>query len=100
MKVMISQPMNSKKEEQIRRERKKVIEKLENLEWEVVDTIFAEEPPRNSDAAIWYLAKSIDAISKVDAVMFMNGWQNARGCKIEHEICKQYDKPTMYEYEI
>lgn len=100
MKVMISQPMNNKKEEQIRKERKKVVEKLESLGWEVIDTIFAEEPPQNSDAAIWYLAKSIDAISKVDGVMFMNGWQNARGCKIEHEICKQYDKPTMYEYEI
>lgn len=100
MKVMISQSMNSKKEEQIRKERKRIVEELENLGWEVVDTIFTEEPPKNSDAAIWYLAKSIDAISKVDAVMFMNGWHNARGCKIEHEICKQYDKLTMYEYEI
>lgn len=100
MKVMISQPMNGKKEKQIRNEREKIVNKLESLGWEVVDTIFAEETPKDCDSAIWYLAKSIDAISKVDAVMFMNGWQDARGCKIEHEICKQYGKPTMYEYEI
>lgn len=100
MKVMISQPMNGKTVERIATERKKVVEKLENLGWEVVDTIFAEEPPKDCNSAIWYLAKSIDAISKVDAVMFMNGWQNARSCKIEHEICQQYEKSTMYEYEV
>ena len=100
MKAMISQPMNGKTEEQIRKERKAVVDKLQNLGWEVVDTIFAEEAPKDCDTAIWYLAKSINAISKVDAVMFMNGWQDARGCKIEHDICKQYEKPTMYEYEL
>lgn len=100
MKAMISQPMKGKTEKQIRKEREKVVDKLQRLGWEVIDTIFEEEPPKNSDTAIWYLAKSIDAISKVDAVLFMNGWQDARGCKIEHEICQQYNKPTMYEYEL
>jgi len=100
MKVMISQAMNGKTEEQIRNAREKIVNKLENLGWEVVDTIFAQETPKNCDTALYYLSKSIAAIGKVDAVMFMNGWQNARGCKIEHEICQQYEKPTMYEYEI
>ena len=100
MKIMISQPMKGKTEKQIREERTKIVDKLERLCWEVVDTIFAEEAPKDCDTAIWYLAKSIDAISKVDAVMFMNGWQDARGCKIEHEICKQYGKEIIYEYEI
>ena len=100
MKAMISQPMKGKTEEQIRKERKKIVDELEGYGWEVVDTIFAEEAPKNCDVALYYLSKSIEAIGKVDAVMFMNGWQNARGCKIEHEICQQYGKPTMYEYEI
>ena len=100
MKIMISQPMNGKSEEQIRKERKEIVNKLERLGWEVVDTIFAEETPKKSNIAIWYLAKSIDSISKVDAVLFMNGWQNARGCKIEHEICTQYNVATTYEYEV
>ena len=100
MKVMISQPMNGKKESQIRLERQKVIKNLEDLGWQVIDTIFAEESPKGCDAAIYYLSKSIEAISKVDAVMFMNGWEKARGCRIEHDICLQYEKPTMYEYEL
>lgn len=101
MKVMISQPMAGKTEEQIRKERKKVVEKLERLCWKVEDTIFTEEAPKECiNAPVYYLAKSIESMSKVNAVLFMNGWQNARGCKIEHEICQQYNKPTMYEYEL
>lgn len=100
MKIMISQPMRGKTEKQIRKERQKVVEKLESKGWEIVDTIFAEESPKDCDTALYYLARSIDAISRVDAVMFMNGWTEARGCKIEHEICQQYGKLIMYEYEL
>ena len=99
-KAMISQPMNGKKEEQIRKEREKIVDKLQSIGWKVVDTIFAEEAPKDCDKALYYLSKSIEAIGKVDAVMFMNGGQNARGCKIEHEICQQYGKLIMYEYEL
>lgn len=100
MKVMISQPMKDKSNEQIRKERAKITERLEELGWKVVDTIFEEEPPKKCNAEVYYLAKSIEAMSKVDAVLFMNGWEKARGCQIEHEICLRYDTPTMYEYEL
>ena len=79
MKVMISQPMNGKKESQIRLERQKVIKKLEDLGWQVTDTIFADEAPKSCNPAIYYLSKSIEEISKVDAVMFMNGWEKLEG---------------------
>ena len=81
-------------------ERKKVVDKLEDLGWEVIDTLFKDTPEKECDVPVYYLAKSIDAISKVDAVLFMNGWEKARGCKIEHEICLQYNILTMYEYEL
>lgn len=100
MKVMISQPMNGKKESQIRLERQKVIKKLEDLGWQVIDTIFTDEAPKSCNPAIYYLSRSIKEISKVDAVMFMNGWEKARGCRIEHDICLQYETLTMYEYEL
>lgn len=100
MKVMISQPMNGKLIEQIRKERTKVVKALERLDWEVVDTVFEEDAPEGCNFAVYYLAKSIEVMSKVDAVMFMNGWHKARGCQIEHEICLKYNIPTMYEYEV
>ena len=91
LKIMISQPMKGKTEEQIRSERAELVKKLEEKEHEVVDTIFAEETPEG-DARLYYLAKSIEAMSKVDAVVFMPGWEKARGCQIEHEIAVKYNK--------
>ena len=92
MKVMISQPMNGKTEEQIRKERAELVKELEEQGHEVVDTIFAEETPKDCDTAIYYLSKSIEAIGKVDAVVFMKGWENARGCLIEHQTAYAYGK--------
>lgn len=97
MKVMISQPMNGKTTEQIMNERKDVVIKLENQGHTVMDTVFAEESPADTDAALFYLAKSIDAMSKVDAVLFMKGWNEARGCAIEHLIADAYGKRRLYE---
>lgn len=91
LKIMISQPMKGKTEEQIRSERAELVKKLEEKGHEVVDTIFAEETPEG-DARLYYLAKSIEAMSKVDAVVFMPGWEKARGCQIEHEIAVKYNK--------
>lgn len=91
MKIMISQPMRDKTEEQIRNERAELVRDLEKQGHEVIDTIFAEETPEG-DARLYYLAKSIDAMSKVDAIIFMPGWEKARGCKIEHEIALKYNK--------
>lgn len=91
LKIMISQPMKGKTEEQIRSERAELVKKLEEKGHEVVDTIFAEETSEG-DARLYYLAKSIEAMSKVDAVVFMPGWEKARGCQIEHEIAVKYNK--------
>ena len=37
-----------------------------------------------------YLAKSLEYIADVDCVWFMDGWQDARGCRIEHRACVEY----------
>ena len=91
LKIMISQPMKGKTNGQIRKEREELVKKLQEKGHEVVNTIFAEETPEG-DARLYYLAKSIEAMSKVDAVIFMPGWEKARGCKIEHEIAVKYNK--------
>lgn len=92
MKIMISQPMKDKTEEQIRNERADLVKSLEEKGYEVINTIFAETPYEAQDKPLFYLAKSIDAMSKVDAIIFMPGWEKARGCKIEHEIALKYNK--------
>ena len=89
MKIMISQPMSGKTTEQIKAEREEVIRLLKSEGHEVIDTIFADGTPHNSQA-IYYLSKAINAMSNVDGVVFMKGWVKARGCRIEHEIATDY----------
>lgn len=96
LKVMISQPMREKTDEQIRQERAKLVKRLEKDNFEVIDTIISEDAPKGCNEGIYYLAKSIEFMSKADIVYFMKGWENARGCKIENKICQDYGKQTMY----
>lgn len=91
MKIMISQPMKGKTNEQIRQERAELVKELEEQGHEVIDTIF-ENAPADEDTAIYMLSQSIRYIGKVDAVVFMPGWENARGCRIEYEVADNYGK--------
>lgn len=33
--------------------------------------------------------------AKADVAVFAPGWQNARGCRIEHQCAEDYDIPMM-----
>jgi Asp-tRNA(Asn)/Glu-tRNA(Gln) amidotransferase A subunit family amidase len=94
MKVMISQPMNGKTEEQIKTERAELVEKLKEDGHEILDTVFEDFDENASPIA--YLAKSIEFIDKADCIVFMEGWNKARGCKIEHEVAVNYGKKVIY----
>lgn len=97
MKVMISQPMKNRTEEDIREERKHIIEKFNNMHIEVIDTIFTEEAPEDNNAGIYYLGKSIQEMSKVDALFMCDGWKEARGCRIEYQVAREYGVKILYE---
>ena len=90
MKVMISQPMKGKTTEQVRAEREAVVKSLEAKGHTVVDTVFTDTPPETDNVSLWYLGKSIEAMSSVDAVYFMAGWRQTRGCLIEHMAAEKY----------
>lgn len=96
MRVMISQPMRGKTEEQIREERKAIIEKFNNMHIEVIDTIFTEEPPKDCNVAVYYLGKSISAMKDIDAIYMDDGWREARGCRIEHQVAREYGIKILY----
>lgn len=90
MKIMISQPMRGKTEKEIKNEREALVKKLQEEGHEVLETVFEDFDCYASQIA--YLARSIEFLDKADAVVFMKGWENARGCKIEHEIALKYGK--------
>ena len=91
MKLMISQPMKGKTNEQIKAERAELVQKLEAEGHEVVDTVF-DLAPKGVDVAIYFLSKSIEFISQVDGLVFMPGWNAARGCRIEYQVALEYGK--------
>lgn len=97
MKVMISQPMRNRSEEDIIAGRKVIIEKLNNMHIEVIDTIFTEEAPEDYKAGVYYLGKSIQEMSKADALFMMDGWREARGCIIERQVAEAYGIKILYE---
>lgn len=97
MKVMISQPMKNRTEEDIKQERKNIIEKFNNMHIEVIDTIFTEEAPESNNAGVYYLGKSIQEMSKADALFMCDGWREARGCRIERQVAQEYGIKILYE---
>lgn len=45
--------------------------------------------------SIWYLGRAIQKMPCCDEAFFWIGWENARGCKIEYNVCKLYDIPIL-----
>ena len=93
MKVMISQPMNGIPDSEVRKIQNELKEKFAKYHIEVVDSFLTEEADTNlRNQGVFYLGRTIQKfLSDVDAVYFVNGWQRARGCKIERQICEEYD---------
>ena len=44
-----------------------------------------------------FLAKSLEKMSLCDAVYFCKGWEQARGCRIEHEVAVAYGLNVICE---
>lgn len=89
MKIMISQPMRGKTNKQIGEEREELVKRLQEEGHEVIDTVLDIS---ENKSPIYYLSKSIELLDKADGVVFMKGWQEARGCRIEHQVAVDYGK--------
>lgn len=107
MKAMLSQPMAGKSDAEIAATRQRAISALESAGYEIVNTLFTDEWYSRENmkkrgvvqAPLCFLAKSIENMSLCHAAYFCKGWQNARGCRIEHEVAKAYGLEIIYEEE-
>lgn len=43
-----------------------------------------------------YLAMSLESMSSCNVIYFCPGWENARGCRIEHDAAAEYGLEVMY----
>lgn len=90
-KLFISQPMNGKSDEEIKKERQDALLKAVETygeEIELIDSFFESAP--HDAKPLWFLGKSLELLSTADIVYFASGWESARGCKIEHECAVAY----------
>lgn len=105
MKAMLSQPMAGKTEQEIVSTRERAIRALEAQGYEIVNTLFTDEWYSNEEMGkrgavqipLCFLAKSLENMSLCHAAYFCKGWEEARGCRIEHEAAKAYGVTIIYE---
>lgn len=105
MKAMLSQPMGGKTDEEIVETRERAIKVLEAKGYEVVNTLFTDEWYSHENMKkrgvvqipLYLLAKSLEEMSLCHVVYFCKGWENARGCKIEHDAAVAYGLDIIYE---
>lgn len=105
LKAMLSQPMGGKTQEEIVETRERAIRALQERGYEIVNTLFTDEWYGKEamkergvvQIPLCFLAKSLENMSLCHAAYFCKGWEQARGCRIEHEAAKAYGLEIIYE---
>jgi hypothetical protein len=105
MKAMLSQPMAGKTEEEIIATRERAIAVLKERGYEIINTLFTDEWYSQEamkergveNIPLCFLAKSLENMSLCHAAYFCKGWENARGCRLEHAAAKAYGMTIIYE---
>ena len=111
MKAMLSQPMAGKTDARrlepgdVLDVRKEAIAVLKEKGYEIVNTLFTDEWYSKESMEergvvqipLCFLAKSLENMSLCHAAYFCKGWENARGCRIEHDAAVAYGLDVIYE---
>lgn len=93
MMVFLSHKMNGLTEEEVYEIRNNALNYLTKKYGHnicVLDNYHHYDVPKGA-GRIWHLGESIKMMERADAVYFCPGWEEAKGCKIEYEICKTYN---------
>ena len=104
-KAMLSQPMNGLTDDEIVAVRNRAVKYLEENGFEVVNTLFTDTWYSDNSMKergvvqipLCFLARSLELMSLCHTAYFCKGWENARGCRIEHEAAKAYGLEILYE---
>lgn len=99
LKVFISQPMNGIPESEVMAVRDRIKDKMAKWfgkEIYIIDNYHHDNAPYNANP-VWHLGTSISMMYDADYVVFVKGYEKARGCLAEEFICKKYDLSMLYE---
>ena len=98
--VFISQPMAGRTDDEILKEREQAILKIKNVIKEddvhIIDSFFEQNAPADANP-LWYLGCSIIKLAYADVAYFCKGWNDTRGCRIEHKCAEEYNIEIIEE---
>ena len=101
-KIFISQPMRGRTDEEIREERRKIMAqvamKFPGEDVQEVQSFIPDEfhTADMKNVGLAYLGKSLMMLADADLAVFVQGYADARGCRIEHEAAMAYSVDRMY----
>ena len=87
MKVFISIPMHGKSDEEIKAELEQTKKDFAFSDSEFIDG-FIEDHEKMTPLEC--LAEAIKRMDEADGIFFANGWEDARGCRIEMAVAVNY----------
>ena len=93
--VFISLPMRGRSEDQIKADMAQAAKVIMQRfgPFQLLDTFFRG---REGTSPIECLGESIKYLSQADVAVFLSGWEGARGCRVEHTVCVEYQIPILY----
>ena len=95
-KLFISQPMRGKTDEEILAVRSDAIQAAKDSvgeDVEIIESFFQNAPAEARP--LWFLGKSLELLATSDIAYFARGWEDARGCRVEHTCAVEYGIPTI-----
>ena len=97
MKIFISQPMNDLSEDEIKRTRLNIEQRIEQLfgDVDIINSLYFE----GGIKPLFNLGRSIQLLSEADIAYFASGWSKARGCRIEYMCASDYGIEALFEEE-
>lgn len=97
-KLFISVPMRNRTECDIKasmEQMHRIAEAVFGEELEVIRTYISDDPPENTNMAIWHLGESIKKLSEADCFIgIYDEDKGYRGCIIENLVAKNYSIPS------
>lgn len=96
-KLFVSVPKKGKSVEEIKesiQRMKKLAEKYEGEELEIIDSYIEGKPPRSNKESIWYLAESLRKLTCADVFIGIQNADKWNGCYIERETARRYGIKT------
>lgn len=100
MKVFISQPIETRTKEEIKKERNDAIVKIRKeyeANAEILDSLFYPDPVtcKKVNKNIYNLARSLKLMATADIVVFIGNWKECPDCIFEFDIALTHGIPVI-----